>query len=89
VGTSGEVGLVQILPTTGAWVARKLNLYDYDMRDPRTNLTLGATYLRWLIAEHGSVERALMAYNAGPQFETRAPVAARGYADRIRLAMGR
>lgn len=89
VGAAGEVGIMQILPETGEWIASRLGVEEYDLSDPRTNVNFAAAYLRWLIEEHGSIDAALMAYNAGPAWETRAPVAARAYVDRVRTAMNR
>lgn len=88
VGAAGEVGIMQILPETGAWIAERLGVEEYDLRDPRTNVKFGAAYLRWLIQETGSIDEAFARYNAGPAWETRAPVAARSYVDRVRTVMG-
>ena len=62
-------GLMQILPGTGAEVARKLglpwggaeSLYDAD-----TNITLGTAYLRQLLDRYGKPYQTIAAYNAGP-----------------------
>ena len=63
-------GLMQVLPGTGAEVARKLgqpwaggqSLYDAD-----TNILLGTAYLRQLMDKYGSKPFVVMAgYNAGP-----------------------
>jgi soluble lytic murein transglycosylase-like protein len=86
VGTSGEIGSLQLLPSTAAEVAIRIGITEYDLRDPATNVALGAAYLRGLIAQQGSVDAALAAYNAGPQWAERAPRAARSYIDRVRAA---
>jgi soluble lytic murein transglycosylase len=64
----GAMGLMQMMPDTGTWLAnrkgmtfRKNNLFDSEL-----NVELGTAYLAQLIAEFGSVDRALVAYNAGP-----------------------
>ncbi|HEY8347722.1 MAG TPA: lytic transglycosylase domain-containing protein [Symbiobacteriaceae bacterium] len=67
VGRAGEKGLMQILPATGTWLARKAGLEEYDLADPATNLHLGAFYLAMLLEQHGTVEKALAAYNGGPR----------------------
>jgi len=62
-------GLMQVLPETGAAVARRLglawggaeSLYDSD-----TNITLGTAYLREKEAMYGKPYVAIAAYNAGP-----------------------
>lgn len=89
VGAHGEIGIMQILPETGAWIAERLGVEEYDLRDPRTNVKFGAVYLKWLVQETGSLEEALARYNAGPAWETRAPLAARAYVDRVRMVMDR
>lgn len=67
VGTHGEVGLMQIMAETGAWLARYVGMESYDLRDDETSLELGATYLAINLREYGSVEKALAVYNGGPR----------------------
>lgn len=89
VGAAGEVGIMQILPETGAWIAERLGVEEYDLADPRTNVKFGAAYLAWLIREnHGSIDAAFAAYNGGPNAMERKPLAARSYVDRVRTVMG-
>ncbi|MCE9671454.1 lytic transglycosylase domain-containing protein [Myxococcus stipitatus] len=65
----GAMGLMQVMPDTGTWLAdragwrlgRSSNLFDVE-----TNVELGTAYLADLIERFGSVEKALVAYNAGP-----------------------
>lgn len=61
VSPRGAVGLMQVMPATGA-------MYDAgDLRDPHVNLEVGSRYLGSLIELYdGDLERALAAYNAGP-----------------------
>jgi soluble lytic murein transglycosylase-like protein len=62
----GAVGLAQLMPAT----ARQLAV---DPRDPNANLAGGAHYLRQLLDQFdGDIERALAAYNAGPDRVVRA-----------------
>jgi soluble lytic murein transglycosylase-like protein len=62
----GAVGLAQLMPAT----ARQLAV---DPRDPDANLAGGAHYLRELLDRFdGDIERALAAYNAGPDRVIRA-----------------
>lgn len=79
VGRHGEVGLMQILADTGAWLARHVGMESYDLRDDLTSLELGATYLAINLREHGTVEKALAVYNGGPR-------AAEGWATNIYVA---
>ncbi len=66
----GAAGLMQVMPATGAWVARKIGLGDYvkgKLTDLRTNLVLGANYMNMVLANaDGSQTLATAAYNAGP-----------------------
>lgn len=66
---AGASGLMQVMPTTAKWVARKTGLeYSPDMiSDPQTNLRLGTSYLKMVLdAFEGSQAMAAAAYNAGP-----------------------
>jgi soluble lytic murein transglycosylase-like protein len=65
VSSAGAVGLSQLMPSTAAQVAAKLDMKDPDLKDPATNLALGVRHLRDLIAGMGSLPKALLAYNAG------------------------
>lgn len=69
VSGPGAMGLMQVMPDTGKWLAsqrgfdlgKAQNLYDAEL-----NIELGTGYLAALINEFGTVEHALVAYNAGP-----------------------
>jgi len=65
VSRSGAVGLTQLMADTAADSARRLRLEEYDLRDPGTNLRMGAEHYSRLDARLESVPKALMAYNAG------------------------
>jgi hypothetical protein len=71
VSSADAQGLMQILPVTGAGVARDLGVARYSPRDllePSTNIHYGAWYLHQLTARfQGAVPLAVAAYNAGPQ----------------------
>ena len=60
-GRDGDSGLLQILPSTAAWIAGRMGLVDYDLYDPLTILSMGAWYLQALRSKHGSWDRALAA----------------------------
>lgn len=56
----GAVGLMQVMPATG----RRFGAVD--LRDPRSNLSAGTQYLRWLLNRFDEdLTLALAAYNAG------------------------
>ncbi len=66
----GAAGLMQVMPATAAWTARKIGMNDYrrDLLDDRNvNLKLGAGYLKLMVDEFaGSQAMAAAGYNAGP-----------------------
>lgn len=66
----GASGLMQVMPSTGRWVAKKIGLTDFvqDMlSDVRTNILLGANYMNMVLGNmDGSQTLATAAYNAGP-----------------------
>ena len=67
----GALGLFQLLPPTAAEQAAELGLGKPTekelLSDARLNARLGARYIAWLTRRSGGdVERALVAYNAGP-----------------------
>lgn len=66
VSRSGAIGLTQLMPSTAGDIARKLKVMDYDLTDPKTNITFGAFYLDELIGRlNGNTMHALFSYNAG------------------------
>ncbi|KRG68422.1 transglycosylase SLT domain-containing protein [Pseudoxanthomonas dokdonensis] len=66
---ANAMGLMQVLPTTGAATASKIgmpwggaaSLYDAD-----TNIRIGSAYLRQMEDKYGMTYVAIAAYNAGP-----------------------
>jgi soluble lytic murein transglycosylase len=66
----GASGLMQVMPATGKYVARKIGMTDFVhtmLNDIRTNILLGANYLNMVLANvDGSQPMATAAYNAGP-----------------------
>ena len=67
VSKKGAIGLMQILPTTAEWVAGKINMEftEDTLKDPSSNILIGAYYLRYLLNKFGDTKTALIAYNAG------------------------
>ena len=66
----GASGLMQLMPATAKWVARKIGLRDYHhgrVNDTQTNVLLGTSYMR-LVMENLDNHPVLAsaAYNAGP-----------------------
>ncbi len=66
---AGAIGLMQIIPTTGEWIAAQIDEVGFtieDLYDPEVNIRFGAWYLRYLLDRFGDANIALAAYNAGP-----------------------
>ena len=69
VSPRGAIGLMQIMPSTGEWIADQLGVTGIttdDLYDPERNMTFGTWYLATLLDRFGNVPTALQAYNAGP-----------------------
>lgn len=63
----GAQGLMQIMPATGAWLAKRNDLPQGKLTDTGHNLRLGITYLKQLESEYsGDKVFTLVAYNWGP-----------------------
>lgn len=65
----GAAGLMQVMPATAAWTARKLSIDFHPERitDRMTNLRIGAGYLKLILDDfQGTQAMAAAAYNAGP-----------------------
>jgi soluble lytic murein transglycosylase len=66
----GASGLMQIMPATARWIAKRLGIKGFntnEMRDPARNIQFGAYYLRHIQDTlDGSPVLATAAYNAGP-----------------------
>jgi soluble lytic murein transglycosylase len=67
---AGASGLMQLMPATAKWVARKLGLKDWrwsQVTEIDTNVSLGTWYLRHVLDTlDGQPVLASAAYNAGP-----------------------
>jgi soluble lytic murein transglycosylase len=66
----GASGLMQIMPATAKYVARKIGMTSFtlnNINDTQTNITLGTQYLNMVLTNlGGSQTLATAAYNAGP-----------------------
>ena len=71
---AGAAGLMQIMPETGRWLAKRLGLKGYRhtlVHQLDTNLRLGTYYLKIILSQFdGDHVLALAAYNAGPRRAT-------------------
>jgi soluble lytic murein transglycosylase-like protein len=84
IGKSGEIGLMQLMPSTAELVVKRLGL-EYtppeigkngtyaslgSLADPKFNIRVGTAYLRWQINRYGFNATALRAYNRNPDKAT-------------------
>ena len=64
---AGAKGLMQIMPSTGEWVASKTNLKTYSLVNPEDNIQLGTWYLDYTHERYDNHSMlAVASYNAGP-----------------------
>jgi soluble lytic murein transglycosylase len=66
--SANAIGLMQVLPTTGRQVARRLKIPRFStsrLTDPEVNVRIGTTIFSEGIRRFGGVHYALAAYNAG------------------------
>lgn len=63
-GGAGEIGLMQVLPSTAEWWA---GVSAKQLLDPATNISVGTSYLKYCInRKDGNVPAGVAAYNYGP-----------------------
>lgn len=66
----GASGLMQVMPATARWTARKIGLSGFEpgqITDPEINVQIGTAYLKLALDDfEGSMAMAAAAYNAGP-----------------------
>ena len=74
----GASGLMQLMPKTARWIAKRLGLKNFRqslVNQMDTNVSFGTYYLKYVLDKHdGQPVLATAAYNAGP----RAPTAGEG-----------
>ena len=66
----GASGLMQVMPATARWTAKKIGLGNFtidQLNDRETNIAIGTGYLKLVLDDFsGSMPMAAAAYNAGP-----------------------
>lgn len=65
---AGAVGLMQVLPSVGASIAKAQGIASYErvlLYQPDVNVRLGMTHLDAMLRQYPRLEYALAAYNAG------------------------
>ncbi|WCL49382.1 lytic transglycosylase domain-containing protein [Leptospira sp. GIMC2001] len=61
-------GYMQLMAPTAKWM-RQIHGEKFDPKtilEPEVNVEIGVTYMNYLISEMGDLEKATLAYNAGP-----------------------
>jgi soluble lytic murein transglycosylase len=70
VSVRGAVGIMQIMPSTGIWIAEETGMHDFHvglLLDPDINIYMGCWYLSFLMDRFdGNLQTVAAAYNAGP-----------------------
>jgi soluble lytic murein transglycosylase len=86
----GAAGLMQLMPATARWVAKKLGVNGFkqnQLTQVGTNLSFGSYYLRYVLNKLGNPVLATAGYNAGPNRPRRwladAPMEGAIYAESI------
>lgn len=68
--SAGAMGLMQLMPNTARYMARRVGFSDFQqtrLTEPETNVMLGTAYLRLVLDDlDGHPVLAAAAYNAGP-----------------------
>ena len=64
---SGAIGLMQIMPDTGSWIASKKGVNSYNLDRPEDNINFGTWYLDYTHSRFSDNSMlAVASYNAGP-----------------------
>ena len=64
---SGAIGLMQIMPDTGSWIANKKGVNSYNLDRPEDNINFGTWYLDYTHSRFGdNTMLAIASYNVGP-----------------------
>jgi soluble lytic murein transglycosylase len=65
--SAGAIGLMQIMPDTGSWIASKKGVNSYNLDQPNDNINFGTWYLDYTHSRYGDNSMlAVASYNAGP-----------------------
>lgn len=68
VSSKNALGLMQITPETGKWIAGQIKIKDFNIKrlyEPELNISMGCWYLDNLRYEFKDIELVIAAYNAG------------------------
>lgn len=68
--SAGASGLMQLMPATAKWTAKRINMTDFSLsqvNDISVNLTLGSAYFDYVLSRFDrALPPAIAGYNAGP-----------------------
>lgn len=65
--SAGAIGLMQVMPETGAWIASQKGVKSYNLDSPLDNINFGTWYLDYTHSRYGNnTMLAIASYNAGP-----------------------
>lgn len=71
ISNAGAIGLMQIMPYTGEWIARQVGYEPFepaDLMNPDLNIRFGSWYLGHLAQQfNGNLILTIASYNAGPE----------------------
>lgn len=63
---AGAVGLMQVMPSTGEYIAEKISLSQYNLENPQDNIKMGTWYLDYTHKKYNNHSMlAIASYNAG------------------------
>jgi soluble lytic murein transglycosylase-like protein len=80
VGRDGEIGLMQVLPST----AQDLGVSDSSLLfDPIINIKTGVSYLKYQLDRYGNITDAVAAYNAGSARKYNGVYVNQSYVDKV------
>jgi soluble lytic murein transglycosylase-like protein len=69
VSQAGAAGVMQVLPSTAALIARNRGAAVGNLLDPPTNMEFGQSWIEWMrghSATQGQLPKVIASYNAGP-----------------------
>lgn len=66
ISPSNARGLMQVMPSTGKIIAKRLKVFNYSLHDPEVSIKFGAKFLADLMNTYGELRWASIAYNGGP-----------------------
>jgi len=65
--SAGAIGLMQVMPETGSWIAGQKGVKSYNLDSPMDNISFGTWYLDYTHSRYGNNSMlAIASYNAGP-----------------------